>query len=239
MISLASYASAGYFVTRYVPRPSYFDAELLPEKILSACSCISEFIPDTWAIQWTSVPEGERQEKATSFQIASGRFELFIQWATSQFDNTFGWPNVCFSLQTARTILSEFVTAEVEPIILGLGLHETLIDEFSVHATPPKSPPEFAPIGASGVYLTIQNRLPLEPDGLPLGFELLAFQYGLDHSWLCNGLETDIHKKLQLKPNEHGFLDSFQDALRAAKYVQRDEVKAEPGLWLPWLIVKY
>jgi hypothetical protein len=36
-----------------------------------------------------------------------------------------------------------------------------------------------------------------------------------------------------------GLLDTFEEASRVAEYVNREDVGAEAGLWLPWLVVQY
>jgi hypothetical protein len=46
MVDLEEYISAGYYVTSYVPRPSYV-ADTLPERILSGSDCICSFVPDS------------------------------------------------------------------------------------------------------------------------------------------------------------------------------------------------
>ena len=73
-----------------------------------------------------------------------------------------------------------------------------------------------------------------------MGFELLAMMFGLlTCSWVCNGLEAVCAEHLQVQPNEYGSIPEYADARRCAEYVSRDEVGAEPGLWLPWLITRY
>lgn len=238
MISLDQYVSAGYFVTRLIPRPCVFSSELLPQSILSACSCICDFVPDSWCIAWAD-SDDRREKEASKFRIDAVNLTSLIEFVTTEFGRKFGWPNVCFTRATAEEIASRFVPPEVDPLIFGLGLHESLIDEFCEYAKPKESPPGYAPIGESGIRMAVKNRAPLDPQGHSLGFELLAFEYGLDHSWLCNRLEKEIDDKLHVRPNEHGFIQTFQDALLCSKYIGSPDVGAEPGLWLPWLVVRY
>ncbi|MBT8200830.1 MAG: hypothetical protein KJO36_09960, partial [Acidimicrobiia bacterium] len=71
-------------------------------------------------------------------------------------------------------------------------------------------------------------------------FEVLSYEYGLEHSWLCNRLEDDALAELGVSPNPRtGLLDSRQDATAVADWINEGSIGAEPGLWLPWLIVEY
>ncbi len=72
-----------------------------------------------------------------------------------------------------------------------------------------------------------------------LGFEPMAFEDGLTCSWLCNGLETVCFEKLGIRPNASGYLKDEADAARAVELIESDETGAEPGLWLPWLLLEY
>ena len=56
----------------------------------------------------------------------------------------------------------------------------------------------------------------------PLGFEAMSF-----HSTLCCGMTKGDPLKAE-----------FDEALRVVNSV-RDGKLAEPGIWLPWLVVQY
>ena len=76
------------------------------------------------------------------------------------------------------------------------------------------------------------------PDAL-LGFEPLVFNGGLSCSWLCNGLETTVAEQLGIRPNASGLISTFEEACRCVEFISRDEIGAEPGLWLPWLVIEH
>ncbi len=70
------------------------------------------------------------------------------------------------------------------------------------------------------------------------GFELLATEFGiLTHSWLCNGLERDCAKELGVTPNRRGFIPSYPEGQHCVEFISKDETRAAPGLWLPWLVI--
>lgn len=98
---ISDFVSGGFYVTRFVERPTYVAQDLLPSKILSMCSCISPFVPDTWAIEWASDKQEERLEKAEKFGLSNGIKDV-VSWVTSRFDKEIGWPNVCYSLNILK-----------------------------------------------------------------------------------------------------------------------------------------
>ena len=89
------------------------------------------------------------------------------------------------------------------------------------------------------MYEMVEKHLPLEARGILQGFKVVSYEYGLEHSWLCNSLEGDVNEQFGIAPNGRGLLDTFEEAATVAEYVNRDDVAAEPGLWLPWLVVQY
>ncbi len=44
---------------------------------------------------------------------------------------------------------------------------------------------------------------------------------------------------LNIAPNVSGFLETYEDAVQCVQHISSPEVGAEPGLWLPWLVVRY
>jgi hypothetical protein len=234
------FLSGGYYLTRPANRGSYISAKLIPERILSASSCICQFFPDTWAIQWTADDQGERKESAAAFQIPPEKLDRIIQWATDSFEKLFGWPNVFYSLEAAMAARSEFLPKDLDVTVFGLGLHRDDAGEFLKWAKPPSQIPGYSPQGEKGIYQCINARNTIAVGGRQIGFELLSLFVGqLDHSWLCNGLETVCDEKLNVRPNEYGFIAEYSDAKRCTEYISRGEVGAEPGLWKPWLITLY
>jgi hypothetical protein len=84
----------------------------------------------------------------------------------------------------------------------------------------------------------VKRDQPLAAGGTVLGFEPLVANGGLACSWLCNGLARDAAEKLGVQTNPHGLIENLEDAARVVTYIRKDG-HAEPGLWLPWLLVPY
>jgi len=230
---LENHVSGGYFLTQAVPTPDYCTRELLPPEIMTCSGCFAPFAPDVWAIQWTKCSQEEREQQAAKFGISLADLPQAIAWVTSRLDATIGWPHVFLSLAAAREFYQQFVNEKARSVLLGIGLPNQSVERFLADGKPA------AGDATPGVYHAVNGRHTLEPDGQVVGYEILGYEYGTFHSWLCNQLEKAVHQDLQIRPNPHGFIGSLSEAERTAEYCSRDEVKAEPALWLPWLIVKY
>jgi len=200
--------------------------ELLPPTLVTLSSCLGDHAFEFW---WNT----ENLDDAGTFGVLEARYPELIEWYRGQFERNLGAPNVAFS----RAVVDEFVTRFVgDPsslVVLGCGLSSEHAAMLDVHQTPRDR-------GEYGVFEMLQRNLPLEPGGRVLGFEPLSYEYGLEHTWLCSSLEQEVHAELGVSPDpETGFLRSYEDGVRVADYINRDDVGAEPGTWLPWLVVEY
>lgn len=226
--------SGGYFQTRTVARPDYVAAELLPSAIISLSDCICDFVPDLWAIAWANMPAAERSAKASNHGISPSVLPEVITWTTDRINSAkFGWPCVFLSVLDAQAFARRFLGADATVRLLGIALHEAVTEAF-LETEKPKDRE-----GTPGVYMAVSNRVALHPGGRELGWEVLCYDHGAFHSWLCNGLEREVAQKFGIRPSPTGFIASPGDALDAAGYCGREEVGAEPGFWAPWLVVEY
>lgn len=239
-MDLKDYISAGYYITHYVERPTYTDSKLLPRKILSLSDCIANFFPNDWSISWVKMDEEKRKEEALAFGLNSDAVSQAVDSLTSRFDQDFGYPNVCYSLKIARDLVNEFLLNKTDLTIIGVGLHSSIKQKFCDEMMPPPPKEGYAPIGKTGILEMVLKDQVLEHETQILGFELVNFYMGSEGcSWLCNSLEKEVKEKLNMIPNNYGFIDNFNDASKASEHVSKDEVGAEPGLWLPLLITQY
>lgn len=236
---LENFVSAGFLVTRAVARPSYVSAELLPDQLVSASGCIASFIPDTWCIEWTQDTLESRTVEANSFALDSSALVRVIKWTTRRFGKSIRWPNVIMDIDTAKQLMHQFLKNLPDVKVLQLALHESMTELFCREAEPPPQKPGYAPVGHQGVHEAILRADPPTQGGNVLGFEPLVFNGSLSCSWLCNSLDTVVAETLDIRPNQHGLIQTIDEARKCIEYISRDDVGAEPGLWLPWLIVDH
>jgi hypothetical protein len=231
-VSLPEHRLAGYVVTRTFARPPYVSADLLPDAMVSMSDCLADFVPDVWTLEWTKTSESDRVQKAGAFGLSPVELLPLMAWCTAEFGRVWGWPCVLYELGAARDLHRHFLSSATNLRLLGLALPEDLAPDFLEAAKP--LPHE----GATGLYTCVAANHQLESGGIPLGWEVLGFEYGF-HSWLCNGLERNVFREFGIRPAENGLIQSAADARQAADYCGLESVGAEPGIWLPWLIVEY
>lgn len=234
-----AFLSAGFLVTKRFQRPAYASSRLLPDYLLSASSCLGTFIPDTWCIDWTGESRELRGEKAKSFGLTDEALQGLMKFVTSRFEKSFFWPNVCASLDAARNIVKSFLPDRTDIVVLELALAQACVKEFCQAAEPQPPKEGVSPQGRQGVYEMILKGRPVLETGIPLGFEPLVFNMGLSCSWLCNGLEVTVNRDLGIAPNPLGLISTLSEALQCVAHISQDHVNAEPGLWLPWLLVDH
>ncbi|HYI00341.1 hypothetical protein [Hyalangium sp.] len=230
----SSHVSGGYLVARPVAREgTFWDASLVPATLWTASDCLASVAPDTWALEWVHMEEAERLTEAEDFDLPRDRVPELISWATSRFDQDFGWPNVFLTLAAAREFCARFVPGDSDAAILGLALAREDADDFLQRCTPGERE------GAPGVYQCLMRRQEPEAGGQLLGSEVLGFDHGSFHSSLCNALERDFAAKFGARPNAQGLYDDHSLARQCAAHVDRGEVGAEPCVWRAWALTRY
>ena len=121
----------GYFLVKPADRPDYVSGDLLPPRLLSLSSCICDFIPDVWAIDWANVSPEERTAEAHKVGIEAAQLPELIDWTTQQLNaGEFGWPCVFFGVHDARAFAERFLPRDVDVRLLGIGLHPSFTEEF-------------------------------------------------------------------------------------------------------------
>jgi len=197
----------------------------LPARIYTASSCLTDVALEYW---WNE----ENVARAGDFGVPGNRWPELIAWYTDQFDSGIGAPGVARTPGVIHEFVERFVTDSDDLVLLGLGLSpDHTSDLIANHRTPPER-------GEYGVFQELERHSPLHPGGDVLGFDVLSYEYGLEHSWLCNSLERTAHDDLGITPNRAGLIDTPEQANDVAT-MANESTAVEPGLWLPWLLVNY
>jgi hypothetical protein len=239
-VALDAFVAGGYFVVRPCDREPWMPADLLPPRVLSVSSCICTFFPDAWSLSWTSDSAEKRSAAAAAFGIPEARLPELVAWATASFNRAFGWPRVLYSLEDARAARALLGADREETVLFGIGLAVDLAPDFFRLVSPRAQEPGHDSDGDSGFAQCVGRGRALAAGGRPLGYEPLVTDIGqVTHSWLCNGLAEELRSTMGAVPNAHGFIDDPTVARRFADHINSGGVGAEPGLWLPWLVVEY
>jgi len=140
-----------------------------------------------------------------------------------------------YSPEAARRIATRFVEKVEHLHLIGVGLPTDLeVANWRESAEGRET---------YGIEKRIEQRLPLTESGVPLGFEVVSFEFGnFGHSWLCSYLHFEMHNLFGIQPGKYGLMRFEQDARRVYEWIDEDEMKghrAEPAPYDYWLLVEY
>lgn len=229
----AEYISGGYFLTKPFLRAECMSVELVPERVLTLSTCLTERFPDGWPTPGFDLTRDERRSKVQDLGISPDRADEVAEWAKLHPpDPPSIWPYAFVSVETAREFARTFIEDAGYMVLVGPALREDLADVFLAEAG------EQYGGNTSELVEAVRQRRPPAPGGQSTGFEVICDGIADDHSLLCNALEVDIDREFGIRLNQCGLIDTFEEAKRVADWASLDEA-CESGLWLPWLIARY
>jgi hypothetical protein len=227
--------SGGWYVVRLLERPSGLGSTLLPERLLTLSSCLTQFFPDAWAIEWASRSPDERAAAIRKLGLDVGRLPHVVREMTAAIaSGELGWQSVWRSLEAARRAAIRYGCANDDFALVELGVPADRADDLLTHTRP-----SLGGTVPGGFFEHLSARVPVRPGGEVLGWEPLGVEAGADfHSWLCNSLHEVAKNKLGVKPGALGLLRNEDDA-RAVDRMIAGGVGAEPVPWFPGVVLRH
>lgn len=239
-LSLDNHIAGGYFLVKSVERHEWFDPDLLPERILSlsGCICTSFEVDWAWGEQWRHEP--------IAFGVPEDKLDaLTDRWNNTKLHDDFDVPNVFYRLSTARSIAADFLPDKNHLHLIGIALHKHMVEGFLTVCRQPIYDPvqQRHEEIESAVNIMLRRGEALQRPEHVLGYEILSCSMGsIGHSWLCSGLDREMHQLFGIRPNQHGLIDSPDEAMQVYNWIAEDEQRghrAEPEPYYPWLLVDY
>jgi hypothetical protein len=223
--------SGGFYVTRTISRPPGLGDILLPAHLITLTSCLTEFLPDLWALDWTSCSTDERVAAVKKLGLPEELLPTLLKSATDAFNRgDLGWPCVWQSASAARAALALLNGAPLEFVVLELGVPKDAAAMLLAELAPRTGDAE------SGFLKKLRSASSLESLSVPLGWEVLGVEDGGSfHSWLCNSIQDDASAKLNVKPGPLGLLAAEHDAAAVVELIESG-LGAEPVPWFRGLI---
>lgn len=230
-----SYLSAGYYLILPTPRKEYMDKAVVHESVLSVSECICTHYPDI-SILW-----GNSEVKKDSYMDQLGlsltTFQLLEQWIEKhRKTGDMLFPQVFSNLNAAQTFVDRFLNHLPDIRIISIGLPEQYKVDFleDIAAFSSKNSEPY------GVEKMVSQHISPDTDGAKkIGYEVLGFDSGLFHSYVCNGLERDFYHHFNTSLNSHGLIHTFEEADRYSDYCNELGEATEEVLWFPWAIFEY
>jgi hypothetical protein len=159
--------------------------------------------------------------------LDSHTYEEMEQWINKEFQHNFDFPDVFNKYESAAEFCHKFLYNQKDLSIVGVGLPKVHRDTFLEDQEDLRY----------GICKNLNKSLSIDSNSTILGYEVLGFEFGGFHSYICNGLEDEYYNKYGLKLNENGFIATMDEAQTLSDYTNEGIVGAEPVLWLPWAIL--
>lgn len=229
------YVSGGYYIISSIERPDYVDKEVIPNTIFSASECICDIHPSI-NILWGQSKK-EKELYAEQLKISQSTYQDIENWVGDMFEEeVFAFPQLFTTVDLAKEFYNKFLNHLTDIQIIGIGLPEKYVDEF-IEYEEMINKTEKERYGIE--KLLLRNVEVDNKEAKMIGYEVLGFEFGTFHSYLCNGLEKDFKKHFNFVLNENGFIPTLEESARYCVYSNDEDVGTEPVLWLPWAIFKY
>lgn len=230
MIDLTNFYSGGYFLIRaHHPEWPQFNYELLPAAPIS----LSVRVCPRVRVHWGWIP-GDR-EGARVFGIPETKLDECLEWCAREYDTDMDMWSMFYSPAAARRFIRRFDLPTENLYLIGAGL--------PIHLEAQDWRAFYDEKEDYGIEKRIHQQLPIEEGGQSIGFEVVSFEGGdLSNSWLCSGLEKDMHDLFGIRPNAFGLIDTLEDAIKVYTWIKEDEMKgtrAEPEPYDVWLLLNY
>lgn len=169
----------------------------MPDSLISMSGCICEFVPDLWAIEAANLDWTYRLECASKFGISDSQVPKIIAWMTPRLEDEIGWPGVFYRQSTAREFADRFLRI-TDLCLVELALHDDWVKSYLDEIKTDSKDMEY------GVNRAIHRKERATESGIPLGWEVLGYEFGGFHSWLCNGLEKKHCRGFANLPRRNG-----------------------------------
>jgi len=220
--------SIGYLFTQRVPRPQ--GIVVAARSLVTLSPCLAQFVPGDWSIEWVRVDDREAAARAAG--VPDAAIARTIAWVTERVDP--GPIGVIGPLPTLALAYELGGVAELgaETLLLGMALADADVARF-VEALAP--PPHVGELGERRVARLEHSPAP----GECLGWDIVGFDHGRAHSYLCNHLAPPIAAELGFEPDDNALYRDEEVAHAIAAWVERGEVGAEPCPWFAVAVTRY
>ena len=236
-LAIAGHVSGGYRLVRpFRPDAAWAPPRLAGEPVLTVSSCLAPVGPGTWALSWGG--DADPAAEAVALGLVPDAVSSAVAWTeAAMLAGGWGWPEVCLSLDAARSFVAACVPSPPADLrLVGIGLPEDLVAACrSDHPLPTDRG-----VGATALDELVHRADPLAPGGTPLGYEVLGEELGgTFHSWWCHRLVAELEDELNFAVGPDGLIGDLATARAAASAVDGPPPRGEPVPWRPWLLVDY
>lgn len=213
----SEFKNIGYYIVEPVKRPTYISLEY--EELLSVSPCICDMHPNLSGCFWKG-HEKEKKAYQESLSMTCDEFAKMAREVSVLFQEKRMDVDCRFvSLSDAAGFYQRHLKGRINVRIVSIWTLDRYISSLLEEA-----------LWGQNAAVSLENTA-----GALIGGEILGFDYGSFHSYLCNGLEKDIREAFHalFSPQTGLLQNDFAELERFAEHIQG---KGEPVDWIPVLI---
>jgi hypothetical protein len=233
--------ACGYVIARRIERPSYLDAGVFPEFMVSASDFVAPILPsvppgwieaaDTAPGRFSGFADAAQGNLLWALEADLQRFGLdgshsammsdwlSIAWMRGDFDP----PSAFSSVDAARRFLRDFGPAPPDTLILGLALRAEDVEAASD-----------ADDGITFVSRLTQRGVPPEEGGRVLGYDVYGVGDGELRAWIRGRGAVKRLAAEGVQPDGNGLLPDLDSAVTAARHMSGTGTG-----WFAWQLTSY
>lgn len=214
-----AFLNFGYYIVEPTPKPDYISLQC--DKIISASGCICDFHPLIDGSFWLNHDE-KQLEYMSKLKISEDAFNTLKNTVSDLIDkNKLDYNGRFADYVDAAEFYAEYLSnlngLKIIAIALEGEFKDILRDEIGDSSN---ILPEFE----------LQQTI-----GELIGFEILGWDFGSFHSYLCNSFDKDISEAYNLMVNDFGIIqNSYAEVKKFAEFLE--DKNGEPVVWLPFAV---
>ena len=213
-----TFINYGYYIVEPVLRPEYLCVDC--KKILTVSTCICNQYPSLYGSFWPNHSQ-EQIEYQKQLQLSNKEFKDMKETVSFLFnENKLEHDSRFAELSDAKDFYNKYLyhlpSLQIVSIALEDGYRDIFVNEIK---------------DMNNIYSSLKAT---PVDGILLGYDILGWDYGSFHTYLCNGLDKDIMESFPLKVNELGLIQNpYMQIKKFAEYIAD---MGEPVVWLPFAV---
>lgn len=211
----------GYYIIEPISKPNYIS--LCCEDILTPSHCICNLHPLLAASFWDH-HKNEQIKYQQTLRLSDEKFAdmkktVSILFNERKLDNDSRFIALSDMLSFYKNYLLRVPTLKLISIALEDIYRDCFFNEIR---------------DTSNIFCPLNEQ---QFGGNLLGYDILGWDYGGFHTYLCNSLETKISAKFPLLVNKFGLIqNSYLEVKQFSEYIAD---MGEPVLWLPFAVWEY
>lgn len=213
-----NFINYGNYIVEPVDKPKYLCMEC--KRILTVSTCICNQYPSLYGSFWDN-HINEQIEYQKLLQLSDKEFESMKETVSFLFqEHKLDHDSRFAKFTDAKNFYSNYLYHLPSLQIVSISLEDAYRDSFLDEIKDMNNIP--FPLKTNPV------------DGILLGYDILGWDYGSFHTYLCNSLDKTISEKFHYSVNELGLIQNpYMQVRKFAEYIAD---MGEPVLWLPFAV---